>query len=149
MLYLSCITACTRSTWGGIKLFKALLLWKQAVRELFLILHPHAVRPIRIAETPIANKVIFAVLSFIFLYFISVMVMTFGLIFAGLEPVSAFSAIITCINNAGPGLHEVGPAANYGSLSDFQTWICSMTMLLGRLEVFTLIVLCTPPFWKI
>ncbi len=148
MLYLSCVTACTGSTGGGIKLFRALLLWKQAGRELFLILHPNAVRPIRIGETPVANKVVFAVLAFIFLYFISVMVMTFALIFAGLDPVSAFSAIIASINNAGPGLNQVGPATNYGSLSDFQTWICSITMLLGRLEVFTLIVLCTPSFWK-
>lgn len=148
MLYLSCVTACTGSTGGGIKLFRALLLWKQAGRELFLILHPHAVRPIRIGETPVANRVIFAVLAFIFLYFISVMVTTFALIFAGLDPVSAFSAIIACINNAGPGLHQVGPATNYGSLSDFQTWICSITMLLGRLEVFTLIVFFTPAFWK-
>jgi len=148
MLYLSCITACTGSTGGGIKLFRALLLWKQAGRELFRSLHPHVIRPLRIGETPIANKVMFAVLAFIFLYFISVMVMTFGLVFAGLDPVSAFSAIIACINNAGPGLHQVGPATNYSSLSDFQTWICSMTMLLGRLEVFTLIVLCTPAFWK-
>lgn len=148
MLYLSCITACTGSTGGGIKLFRALLLWKQAGREMFSILHPHAINPIRIGDTPVANKIIFAVLAFIFLYFISVVVLTFALIFAGLEPISALSAIIACINNAGPGLHQVGPATNYGSLSDFQTWICSIAMLLGRLEVFTLIMLFNPAFWK-
>ncbi|WAR46864.1 TrkH family potassium uptake protein [Methylomonas rapida] len=148
MLYLSCVTACTGSTGGGIKMFRTLLMWKQAGRELFSILHPRAINPIRIGDTPIANKIIFAVLAFIFLYFISVVGLTFSLIFAGLDPISALSAIIACINNAGPGLHQVGPATNYGSLSDFQTWICSIAMLLGRLEVFTLIVLFTPAFWR-
>jgi trk system potassium uptake protein TrkH len=148
MLYLSCITACTGSTGGGIKMFRTLLLWKQAGREMFSLLHPRAVNPVRIGNTPIANKIIFAVLAFIFLYFISIVVLTFSLIFSGLDPISALSAIIACINNAGPGLNQVGPAGNYQSLSDFQTWICSVAMLLGRLEVFTLIVLFTPTFWR-
>jgi trk system potassium uptake protein TrkH len=148
MLYLSCVTACTGSTGGGIKMFRTLLLWKQAGRELFSILHPRAVNPIRIGDMPIPNKIIFAVLAFIFLYFISIVVMTFTLIFTGLDPISALSAVLACINNAGPGLNQVGPATNYGSLNDFQTWVCSVTMLLGRLEVFTLVVLFTPTFWR-
>ena len=148
MLYLSCITACTGSTGGGIKMFRTILLWKQAGRELFSLLHPRAINPIRIGTTPIPNKIIFAVLAFIFLYFISIVVLTFSLIFAGLDPISSLSAIIACINNAGPGLNQVGPATNYQSLSDFQTWICATAMLLGRLEVFTLIVLFTPTFWR-
>lgn len=148
MLYLSCVTACTGSTGGGIKMFRTILLWKQAGRELFSLLHPRAINPIRIGNTPIANKIIFAVLAFIFLYFISIVVLTFSLIFAGLDPISSLSAIIACINNAGPGLNQVGPATNYQSLSDFQTWICAVAMLLGRLEVFTLIVLFTPTFWR-
>lgn len=148
MLYLSCITACTGSTGGGIKMFRTLLLVKQANRELFSILHPRAVNPIRIGDTPIANKIIFAVLAFIFLYFISIVVMTFTLIFTGLDPISALSAVIACINNAGPGLNQLGPSTNFSSLNDFQTWVCSVTMLLGRLEVFTLVVLFTPTFWR-
>ncbi len=148
MLYLSCITACTGSTGGGIKMFRTILLWKQAGRELFSLLHPRAINPIRIGNTLIANKIIFAVLAFIFLYFISIVVLTFSLIFAGLDPISSLSAIIACINNAGPGLNQVGPATNYQSLNDFQTWICATAMLLGRLEVFTLIVLFTPTFWR-
>lgn len=148
MLALSCFTACTGSTGGGIKMFRTLLLWKQAGREMFSILHPSAVNPIRIGNTPIANKIIFAVLAFIFLYLISIIVLTFALMFAGLEPISALSAIIACINNAGPGLHEVGPARNFQGLSDFQTWICALAMLLGRLEIFTLLMLFTPAFWR-
>lgn len=148
MLYLSCVTACTGSTGGGIKMFRTLLLWKQAGREMFSILHPRAVNPIRIGNLPIANKIIFAVLAFIFLYFISVVVMTFMLIFTGLDPISALSAVLACINNAGPGLNQFGPSHTYASMNDFQTWVCSLTMLLGRLEVFTLVVLFTPTFWR-
>ena len=148
MLYLSCVTACTGSTGGGIKMFRTLLLWKQAGRELFSLLHPRAINPVRIGNMPIPNKIIFAVLAFIFLYFISVVVLTFSLMFAGLDPISALSAILACINNAGPGLNQVGPATNYQSLTDFQTWICAIAMLLGRLEIFTLLVLFTPSFWR-
>lgn len=148
ILFLSGITPCTGSTGGGIKMFRALLLWKQAGRELFSILHPRAVNPIRIGNTPIANKIIFAVLAFIFLYFISVVVMTFTLMFSGMDPVTSVSAVLACINNTGPGLNTVGPAANYAHLSDFQKWLCAITMLLGRLEVFTLVVLFTPTFWR-
>lgn len=148
ILFLSGVSPCTGSTGGGIKMFRALLLLKQASRELFSILHPRAVNPIRIGHTPIANKIIFAVLAFIFLYFLSVVTMTFILMFTGMDPISAFSAVVACINNTGPGLHTVGPVANYAHLNDFQTWICAMTMLLGRLEVFTLVVLFTPTFWR-
>jgi len=148
ILFLSGVTPCTGSTGGGIKMFRALLLLKQASRELFSILHPHAVNPIRIGQTPIANKIIFAVLAFIFLYFISVVLMTFTLMFSGMDPVSSISAVMACINNTGPGLSTVGPASNYAHLNDFQTWVCAITMLLGRLEVFTLVVLFTPTFWR-
>jgi len=148
MLYLSCIVANTGSTGGGIKMFRTILLWKQAGREMFSILHPRAINPIRIGGTPVANKIIFSVLAFIFLYFISIVVLTFSLLFSGLEPISALSAVLACINNAGPGLGQVGPASNYQGLSDFQTWICSIAMLLGRFEVFTLIMLFTPAFWR-
>lgn len=148
MLYLSCIVACTGSTGGGIKMFRTLLLWKQANREMFSILHPNAINPIRIGGTPVANKIIFAVLAFIFVYFISIVVLTFSLLFSGLDPISSLSAVLACINNAGPGLGVVGPTSNYQSLSDFQTWICSIAMLLGRFEVLTLLMLFTPAFWR-
>jgi trk system potassium uptake protein TrkH len=75
-------------------------------------------------------------------------ILTFALLLSGLDFISAFSAIIACINNAGPGLGVVGPANNYGSLSVFQTWVCTVAMLAGRLEVFTLLIVLTPGFWK-
>ncbi len=148
MLYLSCITACTGSTGGGIKMFRTLLLWKQAGREMFSVLHPHAINPIRIGNMPIPNKIIFSVLAFIFLYFISIVALTFSLLFSGLDPITALSAVLACINNAGPGLGGVGVGGHYHGLSDFQTWVCAIAMLLGRFEVFTLLMLFTPAFWR-
>jgi trk system potassium uptake protein TrkH len=88
------------------------------------------------------------VLGFIFLYFMSVASLTFALLISGLDFISAFSAVIACINNAGPGLGVVGPASNFQGLSDFQTWVCTFGMLIGRLEIFTLLILFTPAFWR-
>jgi len=82
------------------------------------------------------------------LYFGVVVVLTFALLGSGLDFVSAFSAIIACINNAGPGLGVVGPASNFQGLTDFQTWVCSLAMLLGRLEIFSFLVLFTPVYWR-
>ncbi|MDD4914788.1 MAG: potassium transporter TrkG [Methylococcales bacterium] len=148
LLYLSCITASTGSTGGGIKMFRTLLLWKQAGREMFSILHPSAINPIRMGDMLIPNKIIFSVLAFIFLYFISIVVLTFSLLFSGLDPLSSLSAVLACINNAGPGLNIAGTGNNYQNLTDFQTWICTVAMLLGRFEVFTLLMLFTPAFWR-
>jgi trk system potassium uptake protein TrkH len=75
-------------------------------------------------------------------------VLTFALVASGLDFISAFSAVIACINNMGPGLGVVGPASNYQGLTDFQTWICSVAMLLGRLEIFSVLVLFTPAYWR-
>ena len=74
--------------------------------------------------------------------------MTMLLLFSGLDVVTAFTAVIACVNNIGPGLGDVGPAVNYGSLSDFQTWVCTFAMLLGRLELLSVLVLFTPSFWR-
>ena len=74
--------------------------------------------------------------------------LSFFLMASGMDFISAFTAIVACINNAGPGLNAVGPAQNYQSLTDFQTWICCLAMLVGRLEVLTVFVLLTPAFWR-
>jgi len=148
MLFLSCITASSGSTGGGIKMIRTLILFKQAGREFVKLLHPAAVNPMKIGGQVVPNGVVFAVLGFIFLYFMSVVTLTFALLISGLDFISAFSAVIACINNAGPGLNQVGPAGNYAGLSDFQTWVCTLAMLLGRLEIFTLLILFTPHFWR-
>ena len=148
ILMLSCYCANTGSTGGGIKMFRTLVLFRQAVRELFLLVHPQAVTPVKIGGQVVANKIVFAVLAFVVLYFGTVVTLTFMLLASGLDFVSSFSAIIACINNAGPGLGVVGPSSNFQGLTDFQTWVCSLAMLLGRLEIFSFLVLLTPAYWR-
>jgi trk system potassium uptake protein TrkH len=148
MLFLSCVTASSGSTGGGIKMIRTLILAKQGLVELKRLIHPAVVAPIRVGETIIAQPIASAVLGFIFLYILAMGELTFLLMASGLDFVSSFTAIIACINNAGPGLNVVGPAQNYQSLTDFQTWICSLAMLIGRLEVLSVFVLFTPDFWR-
>jgi trk system potassium uptake protein TrkH len=87
-------------------------------------------------------------MGFIFLYFISIVILVFSLLLSGLDFISAFSATIACINNAGPGLGQVGPATNYASLNDFQTGVCTFAMLLGRVQIFSIVILFVPEFWR-
>ena len=148
MIFLSCVVASSGSTGGGIKMIRTLVLAKQANRELNQLVHPNMVRPLKIGGAVIANKVVFAVLAFVFLYFMSIVTLVFVQLASGLDFMTALSSILACINNAGPGLGLVGPSSNYGVLNDFQTWVCSAAMLLGRLEVFTILVLFTPTIWR-
>jgi len=148
MLLLSCIAASSGSTGGGIKMIRTLVLVKQAGREFVRLLHPAVVNPMKIGGQVVANNIVFAVLGFLFLYFVSIATLTFALLISGLDFMSSFSAVIACINNAGPGLGVVGPASNFGVLTNFQIWVCTLAMLIGRLEIFTLLILFTPAFWK-
>jgi trk system potassium uptake protein len=148
MLFLSCIVCSTGSTGGGIKMFRTLLLWRQAGRELKLLVHPNAAVPVRVGGRPVPERVADSVLAFIFLYFMTIAILTFFLLLTGLDFDSSFSSILASINNAGPGLGVVGPVQNYSSLTDLQTWITIFAMLLGRLEIFSVLVLLTPTFWR-
>jgi trk system potassium uptake protein TrkH len=148
IVMLSCYTCNTGSTGGGIKMFRSLVLLRQAMRELFLLVHPQAVTPVKIRNQVVSNHIVFAVLAFVVLYFGTVVTLTFMLLASGMDFISAFTAIIATINNAGPGLGVVGPSSNYQGLTDFQTWVCSLAMLLGRLEIFSVLVLLTPTFWR-
>ena len=148
MMFLSCFVASSGSTGGGIKMIRTLVLAKQAHRELNMLVHPNMVRPLKVGGTVIANRVVFAVLAFLSLYFMSIVTLIFVQLVSGLDFLTSLSSILACINNAGPGLGLVGPGSNYGILTDFQTWVCSAAMLLGRLEVFTILVLFTPTLWR-
>lgn len=148
MLFLSCITVSSGSTGGGIKMIRTLVIERQAANQLKQLMHPRAVLPLRIGGRPMPDSLPAAVLGFTFLYFISVVTLTFVLLLSGLDFITAFSAIIACINNMGPGLGSVGPSTNYASLTAFQSWICTLAMVLGRLEIFPLLVLCTHAFWR-
>lgn len=148
MLFLCSVTCSTGSTGGGVKMFRTLVLARQAGRELKLLVHPSAVAPVRIGGKPVPDRVADSVLAFIFLYFVTVSSVTFALLITGLDFTSSFSAAVASINNMGPGLASVGPSTTFQNLTDLQTWICSGAMLLGRLEIFSVLVLFTPAFWN-
>jgi len=148
MLFVGCIAASSGSTGGGIKMVRTLVLFKQAGREFIKLLHPTAVNPMKIGGHVVPNNIVFAVLGFIFLYFMTITTLTFVLLISGMDFISAFTAILACVNNFGPGLGAVGPASNYAGLTNFETWVCAFAMLIGRLEIFTVLILFTPHFWR-
>lgn len=148
MLYLCCFATSSGSTGGGIKMIRALVLLKASTREFTRILHPRAEVPLKIGGAPIPNNLILAVLGFMLVYGLIIVGMSLVLAATGLDFITAFSAVVACINNMGPGLGAVGPASTYAVLTDFQTWLCTAAMLLGRLELFTLLVVFTPAFWR-
>ena len=148
MLLLCGFATCAGSTGGGVKLVRALLLLKQAKREFRRIVHPRAIIPVKLGGTAVSNEVLFSVLAFMLIYGAVLIGATMLLLASGLEVVTAFTAVVACINNTGPGLGQVGPAGNFAGLTDFQTWVLTATMLLGRLELFSMIVLFTPGFWR-
>lgn len=148
MILLGTFATCAGSTGGGIKMVRMLLLVKQARRELVRIVHPNVVNPVVLGGRAVSDRVIQSVIAFMMIYGATLTGLTMALLFTGLDPVTAFTAVIACVNNIGPGLGDVGPAVNYGGLTDLQTWICTFAMLLGRLELLSVLVLFTPQFWR-
>jgi len=125
---------------------RILLVIKQGLREIRRLLHPSAVIPIKIGRKPVPDRVIEAVWGFFSVYIITFIGLQILLLMTGLDMVTAWSAVGACMNNLGPGLGAV--AANYGEINDMAKWILSAAMLLGRLEVFTVLVLFIPDFWE-
>ncbi len=148
MLFLSSFATSSGSTGGGIKMIRAELLYKQVYRELIRLMHPNALAPMKLGGQIVPNAIVYAVLAFMFIYIAALVSLTLILAASGLDAITAFSAVVACLNNTGPGLNLVGPATTYAVLTDFQTWVCSFAMLLGRLELFTLLVVFTPAFWR-
>jgi trk system potassium uptake protein TrkH len=148
MLFLSSFVTSAGSTGGGIKMMRALLLYKQVYRELLRAMHPNAVYNVRVGGQIAPQPILFAVLGFGFMYMVSIVSLTLVLAFTGLDIITAFTAVVASVNNTGPGLGLVGPSTTYEVLGDFQTWVCIFAMLLGRLEIFTLLVVLTPAFWR-
>ena len=146
LLYVSFIGGCSGSTGGGIKVIRILLLVKQGARELKRLVHPNAQIAVKIGRKPLPEKVLEAVWGFFAAYFAISALMILLLMASGLDQETAFSAVAACLNNLGPGLGEVGQ--NFASINDFAKWVLCLAMLLGRLEIFTLLVLFTPAFWR-
>jgi trk system potassium uptake protein len=148
MLFLCAFITSSGSTGGGIKMMRALVMAKQMSRETRLLLHPQARVPIRLSGDVVPNQAVFAVLAFMTIYGASIVLLVMLMTFSGLDLLTALAATVATINNTGPGLGQVGPANTYAVLSDFQTWLCTIAMLLGRLELLTVLVVFTPGFWR-
>jgi len=142
----SFIGGCAGSTAGGMKVIRALLLYRQGMREIRQLIHPSAVIPIKIGTKPVSDRVLTAVWGFFSLYVVSFAVLSIAMSATGLDLVTAFAAVVACLNNLGPGL--AGVSQHYAEVSDAGKWILCSAMLLGRLELFTLLVLLTPSFWR-
>lgn len=140
------IGGCAGSTSGGMKVVRWLLMWKQGQREVAQLVHPSAELPVKLGSKPIDKRVIDAVWGFFAVYVAAFAVLMILLLATGEDQVTAFSAIAACMTNSGTGLGEV--AQNFTALSDTGKWICILAMLLGRLEVFPLLVLVSPTFWR-
>ncbi len=146
LLFSSFVGGCAGSTGGGIKVIRFLLLIKQGLREIDRLIHPSAQLPVRVGGRSVNHRVVDAVWGFFSLYVASFTLMYLALATTGLDLTTAFSAVAASINNLGPGLGEVG--AHFADLNSPAKWILCFAMLLGRLEIFTLLVLLSPTFWR-
>src|SRR5210317_289049 len=146
LIFASFIGGSAGSTAGGIKVIRWLLVYKQGVREIVRLVHPSAEIPVKLGSKAVSSRVVEAVWGFFSIYVIVFAGMMLAMMATGLDQVTAFSAVAATLNNLGPGLGDV--SKGFMSLSDLAKWIAIAGMLLGRLEIFTLLVLITPTFWR-
>ena len=146
LIFISFVGGCGGSTAGGMKMMRVLLLVRQGTLEVRRLIHPHAYQPLRLGRRVIDDRLMQAIWGFFAVYTATFVLLVMLMIHAGLDKVSAFAAVATCMNNLGPGLGQV--AYNFQSVSDFGKLVGVMAMLLGRLEVFTILVLMSPHFWR-
>jgi len=130
------------------KCMRILLLLKQGYRELIRLVHPHAIIPVRLGRRVVSGEIMNSVWGFFFLFMLIFVLASVAMALLGLDIVSAFVSVAATINNIGPGLGVVGPMDNYRSIPYLGKWILIFCMLVGRLELYTVIVLLVPEFWK-
>lgn len=146
LVFSSFIGGCAGSTGGGMKVVRILLLYLQGMREMKRLVHPRAVYKIKLGKKVLPDRVIDAVWGFFSAYALVFVLCMLGLIATGIDELSAFSAVVATLNNLGPGLGQV--AVHFGDINDNAKWILVLAMLFGRLEIFTLLILFTPAFWR-
>ena len=146
LLFASFIGGCAGSTGGGLKVIRILVLSLQGKRELKRLIHPNLVYPIKLGKRVLDERVIQSIWAFFSAYLLVFVACLLGVISCGVETFDAFNAVIACLNNLGPGLGSV--SSNFVSIPDSAKWILTLTMVCGRLEIFSLLVLFTPAFWK-
>ena len=140
---------CTGSTAGGIKMMRFVVLWEMLKNYVRQLVTPHGVFQQRFNGRPVPPDVPLAVVAFVAAYLFALFIMTMAVAAHGIDPLTAYSAVAACLGNVGPGLGEiVGPAGNFRSLPESVIWILSFAMILGRLELFTVLVLLTRHFWR-
>lgn len=148
LMCLGCFVSCAGSTGGGIKMVRMVLLIKQARRELVRIIHPRVVNPVTLGGQVMPVSVLTATFGFMLIYGAVTLVLAMVMLFSGMDIVTAFTSVIATVNNIGPGLGDVGPSSNFGVLTEFQIGVLSLAMLLGRLELLSVLVLFTGAFWR-
>lgn len=146
LLFLGVIGGCAGSTSGGLKVVRFLLLQKQGIREIRRLIHPRATYVIKLGQKPVKGKIIEAIWGFLAIYIAVFSILLLVLLITEMDFFTAYTALIATFSNIGPGLGEV--AGNFSSLTDFSKWVLSFAMLLGRLEIFTVLVLFSPVFWR-
>jgi trk system potassium uptake protein len=147
LIFAACTGGCAWSTAGGIKVIRVLLIYKQGIREIRRLIHPNGVFTIKLGFHRVPDRVVSAVWGFFAAYVIVFLTMvTLMMLVSELDFLTAFSAVAACLNNLGPGLGDV--SQNYAGLSDANKWLLALAMLLGRLEIFTLLVLVAPAYWR-
>ena len=140
--------ACAGSTTGGLKCIRMVILTKVSRNEFKHILHPNAILPVRINKQVISSSIVSTVLAFCFIYITIIVISTLLMMTMGVGAEESIGCVISSIGNMGPGLGETGPAYSWNALPDAAKWLLSLLMLLGRLELFTVLLLFTPDFWK-
>ena len=145
LIFTSFIGGCAGSTAGGMKVIRWLLVVKQGSREVTRLIHPSAEVSVKLGNKPVGGRVVEAVWGFFAVYLVAFSALMLALMGTGVDQITAFSAIATCMNNLGPGLGEV--ASNFTTISPSGLWLCTIAMLLGRLEIFPIRVLLSPGFW--
>ncbi len=148
MLLLSGMATSAGSTGCGIKMIRVILLVKQTRRELTRLIHPRAVRPVTIGGAPVGNDVIFAVLGFMLVYGVTLIGFVMLLLLSEMPFDEAVGSVVASLHCMGPGLGPTGPAGNYAGLTDFQKWVLTLAMLVGRVELLSFMVLFTRQFWR-
>ena len=146
LIFLSFLGACAGSTGGGIKIIRILFILKELKRGLIKIIHPSAEVPIKINDQAVNENISNNILLFFIFYIISYIFLSLILLLMGLDATTAFSSVAACLNNLGPGAGSV--IDNYSSINTATKYLLSFTMLLGRLEIYTLLIIMTPYFWK-
>jgi len=147
-LILLLIGACAGSTSGGVKIIRYEILIKNSLNELKKLIHPNAVIPVRHNNKAVSNDIVSKIAAFVMLYMIIFILASLLLSIIGFDLSSSMGAVAACLANIGPGLGATGPSTNYSSVPELGKWVLSIVMLLGRLELFTIIILFSPSFWK-